>query len=239
MIQRLEIDVYDIPVAEITAQYMAHIHAMQVLELDEASEYLVMAATLLAIKSRMLLPVHDIGMDDMVEEVDPREELVQRLIEYKRYKEIAEQLEEQSASVIPQYVRPATDLSAYMKEEQLAFFDMDVTVYDMLAAFEKMLQRKKWQQPLTTRVARQEIAIKDQMRSVFSYLKRAKGRASFADLFEVGNKSALIATFLSVLELMRQQMIRIEQQQNFEELTVILVQEEWQDEYTAELDYQN
>ena len=116
---------------------------------------------------------------------------------------------------------------------------MDVTVYDMLAAFEKMLQRKKWQQPLTTRVARQEIAIKDQMRSVFSYLKRAKGRASFADLFEVGNKSALIATFLSVLELMRQQMIRIEQQQNFEELTVILVQEEWQDEYTAELDYQN
>ncbi|HEY9570057.1 MAG TPA: segregation/condensation protein A, partial [Metalysinibacillus sp.] len=150
-----------------------------------------------------------------------------------------EQLEEQSASVIPQYVRPATDLSAYMKEEQLAFFDMDVTVYDMLAAFEKMLQRKKWQQPLTTRVARQEIAIKDQMRSVFSYLKRAKGRASFADLFEVGNKSALIATFLSVLELMRQQMIRIEQQQNFEELTVILVQEEWQDEYTAELDYQN
>lgn len=239
LIQRLEIDVYDIPVAEITAQYMAHIHAMQVLELDEASEYLVMAATLLAIKSRMLLPVHDTGMDDMVEEVDPREELVQRLIEYKRYKEIAAQLEEQSVSVIPQYVRPATDLSAYMKEEQLAFFDMDVTVYDMLAAFEKMLQRKKWQQPLTTRVARQEIAIKDQMRSVFSYLKRAKGRASFADLFEVGNKSALIATFLSVLELMRQQMIRIEQQQNFEELTVILVQEEWQDEYTAELDYQN
>ena len=239
LIQRLEIDVYDIPVAEITAQYMAHIHAMQVLELDEASEYLVMAATLLAIKSRMLLPVHDTGMDDMVEEVDPREELVQRLIEYKRYKEIAAQLEEQSVSVIPQYVRPATDLSAYMKEEQLAFFDMDVTVYDMLAAFEKLLQRKKWQQPLTTRVARQEIAIKDQMRSVFSYLKRAKGRASFADLFEVGNKSALIATFLSVLELMRQQMIRIEQQQNFEELTVILVQEEWQDEYTAELDYQN
>lgn len=238
LIQRYEIDIYDIPVAEITAQYMAHIHAMQVLELDEASEYLVMAATLLALKSRMLLPMHDIE-DDTIEEVDPRDELVQQLIQYKRYKQVAKRLETQRDYAILQYPRPATDLSFYMKEEQLALFDMDVTVYDMLATFEKMLQRKKWQQPLTTRVARQEIAIKDQMRTVFTLLKKMNGQADFTDLFDHRNKSALIATFLSVLELMRQQMIRIEQQQNFEALTVILVQEEWQDGYTAELDYQD
>lgn len=89
LIHRLEIDIYDIPMAEITQQYIDHIHAMQVLELNEASEYLVMAATLLAIKSRMLLPIHEGELEDAEIEIDgpdPREELVQRLIEYKNIK---------------------------------------------------------------------------------------------------------------------------------------------------------
>lgn len=89
LINRLEIDIYDIPMAELTAQYIDHIHAMQVLELNEASEYLVMAATLLAIKSRMLLPIHEGEMEDAefeLDSADPRDELVARLIEYKNIK---------------------------------------------------------------------------------------------------------------------------------------------------------
>ncbi|GGG17105.1 segregation and condensation protein A [Lysinibacillus alkalisoli] len=237
LIQRLEIDIYDIPVAEITAQYMNHIHAMQVLELDEASEYLVMAATLLAIKSRMLLPIHENELDEaFVEEVDPREELVQRLIEYKKYKEAANHLEQREVEQGYQYTRPLADLSMYMKDEQLALFDTDANVYDMLAAFQKMLARRKWQKPLSTRVARQEIAIKDRMTAVFVQLQQRGGKANFSDLFEDGSKPSLIATFLSILELMRQQVIIVQQQHNFDELWIILLREEWEDH---DIDYSN
>src|SRR5690625_5300811 len=96
LINRLEIDIYDIPMAELTEQYIEHLHAMRVLQLDELSEYLVLAATLIEIKSKMLLPVHEdeaLGEEDHFElEDDPRDELVARLIEYRKYKEAAESL---------------------------------------------------------------------------------------------------------------------------------------------------
>lgn len=242
LIQRLEIDIYDIPVAEITAQYMDHIHAMQVLELDEASEYLVMAATLLAIKSRMLLPIHEGELDDsefIVDEPDPRDELVQRLIEYKKYKEAAQQLQQQAEEQAKLYYRPAEDLSAYAKDEQLVLFDDTGNVYDMLAAFQKMLHRRKLQQPLATRVTRQGITISAQMKNVFTSLQRAGGRSHFEDLFEHYDREIVIATFLSVLEMMKRQMITIEQQSNFAELIIVLQQEEWQDEQFDSIDYTN
>ncbi|PKC51255.1 segregation and condensation protein ScpA, partial [Rhizophagus irregularis] len=109
LIHRLEIDIYDIPMAELTAQYIDHIHAMQELELNEASEYLVMAATLLAIKSRMLLPIHEGEMEDAEFEVDgpdPREELVNKLIEYKRYKEAAYELKNLESDRALVFTRP-------------------------------------------------------------------------------------------------------------------------------------
>ena len=229
LIHRLEIDIYDIPMAELTAQYIDHLHAMQELELNEASEYLVMAATLLAIKSRMLLPIHggELEETDFVEEsFDPREELVSRLIEYKKYKEAAanlQTLEEERAQV---YTKPPTDLSEYMPSEQLALFETDINVYDMLSAFQKMLRRKQLKKPLKTRVARQETSIKDQMFAVIDRLKVSGGRLTFTELFPYEDKQTLIVTFLSLLELMKRQVVFVEQTNNFEELTVLLQKEE-------------
>ena len=229
LINRLEIDIYDIPMAELTAQYIDHIHGMQELELNEASEYLVMAATLLAIKSRMLLPIHEGELEetDFVEDVlDPREELVSRLIEYKKYKEAAanlQTLEEERAQV---YTKPPTDLSEYMPNEQLVLFETDVNVYDMLSAFQKLLRRKQLKKPLQTRVARQEISIKDQMFAVIDRLKVSGGRMTFSELFPYEDKQTLIVTFLSLLELMKRQVVFVEQTNNFEELTVLLQKEE-------------
>lgn len=229
LIHRLEIDIYDIPMAELTAQYIDHIHAMQELELNEASEYLVMAATLLAIKSRMLLPIHEGELEetDFVEDgLDPREELVSRLIEYKKYKEAAtnlQTLEEERAQV---YTKPPTDLSEYMPSEQLALFETDVNVYDMLSAFQKLLRRKQLKKPLKTRVARQEISVKDQMLAVIDRLKVSGGRMTFTALFPYEDKQTLIVTFLSLLELMKRQVVFVEQTNNFEELTVLLQKEE-------------
>ena len=229
LIHRLEIDIYDIPMAELTAQYIDHLHAMQELELNEASEYLVMAATLLAIKSRMLLPIHEGELDeaDFVEEgPDPREELVSRLIEYKKYKEAATNLQTLGEERAQVYTRPPADLSEYAVAEQQVLFETDVNVYDMLSAFQKLLRRKQLKKPLKTRVARQEISIKDQMFAVVDRLKKSGGRTTFTELFPYEDKETLIVTFLSLLELMKRQVVFVEQTNNFEELTVLLQKEE-------------
>ncbi|SES34140.1 segregation/condensation protein A [Psychrobacillus sp. OK032] len=239
LINRLEIDIYDIKMAEITAQYMEHVHAMSVLELNEASEYLVMAATLLSIKSKMLLPIHQ---DDEMEDDfdininDPRDELVLKLIEYKKYKEAAVSLQEMEETRNQFYTRPPTDLSELQNNKQLALFELDVNVYDMLGAFQKMLRRKQLNAPLHTRVSKQEISIKDQMKSVITTLKQNKGRLSFYELFPTMDKSTIVTTFLSILELMKRQIVRVEQNNNFDDLFVLLRKEDLESEFEDEID---
>jgi len=233
LIHRLEIDIYDIPMADLTIQYMEHIHAMKVLELNEASEYLVMAASLLAIKSKMLLPIHEGEFDDeelIVDMNDPREELVNRLIEYRKYKEAAEKLQELEEQRSQVYTRAPSDLTDYQTTIQLAAFDEQLNVYDMLGAFQKMMRRKQLKAPLSTKIARQELSVKDQMKNVFKTLRSHGGNCSFSDLFPFDDKPTLVVTFLSVLELMKRQMIFVEQQQNFDELTVKLVNDRWEEE---------
>lgn len=233
LIQRLEIDIYDIPMAEITAQYIEHIHAMKELELNEASEYLVMAATLLAIKSRMLLPIHEGEMEDAEFEVDgpdPREELVTKLIEYKKYKEAAVQLKNLESNRSEVFTRPPSDLSDLASDEQLTLFDTNVNVYDMLSAFQKLLRRKQLKKPLSTRITRKETSVRDQMYAVVNSLKGLGGRTTFSKLFPYEDKSTLVITFLSLLELMKRQIVFVEQENNFEDLTVILQKEDVGDE---------
>ncbi|MEK4424718.1 segregation/condensation protein A [Solibacillus sp. FSL K6-1523] len=233
LIHRLEIDIYDIPMAELTEQYIDHIHAMQTLELNEASEYLVMAATLLAIKSRMLIPIHEGEIDDPeidLDDPDPRDELVMRLIEYKKYKEAAVQLQELESERGQVFTKAPADLSEYMPDEQLALFDKNVNVYDMLSAFQKLMRRKQLKKPLATRVARQEISVKEQMRAVINVLKNNGGKVMFSELFTYEDKSMLVLTFLTLLELMKRQVIFVEQQKNFDDLSVLLQKEEIGDE---------
>ena len=232
LINRLEIDIYDIPMAELTKQYMEHIRAMQVLELNEVSEYLVMAATLLAIKSKMLLPIHEeetFEADLEVDLADPREELVTKLLEYRKYKEAAQQLQqfEQSRSLF--YTRPPSDFSNAEIKKQPVLFEETASIYDMLGAFQKMLKRKQLQKPLSTKITRAEISVKDRMEYVFNSLKVRGGKVRFFSLFEEEvEKSVIIVTFLSLLELMKRQVISVVQEQNFDDPTVILRKEEWE-----------
>ncbi|MEK4522293.1 MULTISPECIES: segregation/condensation protein A [unclassified Psychrobacillus] len=228
LINRLEIDIYDIKMAEITTQYMEHIHAMRVLELNEASEYLVMAATLLSIKSKMLLPIHQ--DDDMEDDFDinlddPRDELVLKLIEYKKYKEAASNLQELEETRNLFYTRPPADLSGYQSNQQLALFELDVNVYDMLGAFQKMLRRKQLNAPLHTKVSKQEISIRESMTNVITTLKKHNGRLSFYELFPTRDKNTIVTTFLALLELMKRQAVLVEQKSNFEDLFVQLGKE--------------
>lgn len=219
LIHRYEIDIYNIPVAEITEQYLSYIHTMKELQLDVASEYLVMAATLLQIKSKMLLPkqeedVHDSG-EDFID--DPRQELMERLIEYKKYKQVAAELKEREQERAQLYTRPPIDFTSFQQEEA-ANLPLDVTLYDMLAAFQKMMRRKKSKRPVTARITRQEIPIEQRMTDILQKLETLGGRQSFYDLFADEEREVMVVTFLAILELMKHQQIVIEQEQNFDEI---------------------
>ncbi|QHN49729.1 segregation/condensation protein A [Geobacillus stearothermophilus] len=221
LINRYEIDIYNIPVAQITEQYMAYIHAMQELELDIASEYLVMAATLLAMKSKMLLPVSDEHAEDdsleFAEADDPREELMQRLLEYKKFKEAARELKRREEERALLFTKPPSDLSAYADEKKVSA-PLDVNVYDMLGALSKLLRRKKLQKPMRTKIARQDISVEKRMAEILHELRQAKERKNFYELFPSCDRSYIVVTFLAILELMKQNKIIVEQERNFSDL---------------------
>ncbi|WP_273129187.1 segregation/condensation protein A [Bacillus weihaiensis] len=225
LINRLEIDIYDIPVSEITEQYMLYIHTMQELHLDVASEYLVMAATLLSIKSRMLLPKQEEELfdEEFAEEPeeDPRDELMKRLIEYRKYKEAAVDLRnlEEDRSLV--YTKAPSDLSEYAEVAASHVDSLNVSIYDMLGAFQKMLRRKKIQKPVQTRITRQEIPIEKRMDEILQNIRNSPGRKRFVDLFSSNNREHLVVTFLAILELMKSQQIIIEQENNFADIFIM------------------
>ncbi|PFK46865.1 segregation/condensation protein A [Bacillus cereus] len=219
LIHRYEVDIYNIPVAEITEQYLSYVHTMKELQLDVASEYLVMAATLLQIKSKMLLPKQEEDVPDSGEDFidDPRQELMERLIEYKKYKQVAAELKEREHERAQLYTRPPIDFTSFQQEEETNV-PLDVTLYDMLAAFQKLIRRKKSKRPVTTRITRQEIPIEQRMSDILRKLETVEGRQSFYDLFVDEEREVMVVTFLAILELMKNQQIVIEQEHNFDEI---------------------
>ncbi|MFC0523096.1 segregation/condensation protein A [Pontibacillus salicampi] len=229
LINQYEIDIYDIPVAQITEQYMAYIHTMQQLELDIASEYLVMAATLLAIKSQMLLPHQE--MEEFQEEFgdeeeeDPRDELMRRLIEYRKYKEAAQELQDREHNASQIYTRPPQEMETDEGSHQPVTTQGDVTIYDMIGAMQKLLQKKKWEKPLETRIQRQEIPIRERMDEVMTHINENPLGMRFFDLFPQPTRSHIVVTFIAILELMKNRQIICEQSKHFEELVVYKMEE--------------
>jgi segregation and condensation protein A len=203
LIQQHELDIRDIPISFISEKYVEYIMLMQNLNIDLASEYLVMAATLAHIKSKMLLPKPPIDQDDeSLEELDPRSELVRRLLEYQKYKNAAEQLG--GAPVLGRDVflrgapAPMVDGPAPLAQ---------VSVFKLFDAFQKLLSRAKQQADHLIDVDR--ISISERIIELTDLL-RGKGRVSFADLFdETMTRSDLIVSFLAVLEMTRLRMMMV------------------------------
>ncbi|MDP4083812.1 MAG: segregation/condensation protein A [Bacillota bacterium] len=222
LINRLEIDIYDIPVAQITEQYLIYIKTMTELKLDVASEFLVMAATLLAIKSKMLLPKQEevLFEDEYEIEEDPRDELVEKLIEYRKYKEAANDLKQLQEERGLMFTKPPSDLTEFAKDKKPEKDERNVSLYDMLAAFQKLMRRKKLQRPVATKIARQEISIEARMTEILDELKTFSGRKSFYDLFPNPEKIHLVVSFLAILELIKRNDILVEQEENFGEIFV-------------------
>ncbi|MRH42348.1 segregation/condensation protein A [Aquibacillus halophilus] len=218
LINQYEIDIYDIPVAQITQQYMVYINTMQKLELNVASEYLVMAATLLAIKSQLLLPAQDLEVEDEGYEEDPRDELMRRLIEYRKYKDAATQLKEKELDANQIYTRPPKAFEEISTKKPVV--QGDISIYEMIAAMNKVFERKKWDQPLETRVQRTEIPIKKRMEEILAQVKLNRLGIKFDQLFPYPSRPHIVVTFIAILELMKSKEIYCIQEQHFGELIV-------------------
>ncbi|SDL64776.1 segregation/condensation protein A [Sediminibacillus halophilus] len=218
LINQYEIDIYDIPVAEITEQYMTYIHTMQQLELNIASEYLVMAATLIAIKSQLLLPNQTIETEDEEYEEDPREDLMRRLIEYRKYKEAADQLKERELEANKIYTRPPVEFEEASAQKPMV--QGDVSIYDMIAAMNKIMERKKWEKTVSTKIQRTEIPIKQRMDEVMTQVKERPEGIAFDELFPVPSRSHIVVTFMAVLELMKGKQVYCTQEKHFDELMI-------------------
>ncbi|WP_085523499.1 segregation/condensation protein A [Tuberibacillus sp. Marseille-P3662] len=232
LIKKLEIDIYDIPVATITEQYLEYIHQMQELHLDVASEYLVMAATLVELKSRMLLPqqeeLEEEALEDeyAVEEEDPRAELMRRLLDYKRYKKVAEALQDKEVSQSHVYVKPPSDLSEFQHDTDMKPQVTNVSLYDMISSLQHLFRRRKLEAPLQTKVEKQDLPIGTRMKEVIRTLSILQEPQPFAVLFPYPSRSHMVVTFLSLLELMKEGQITCTQKNNFSDIMVQLTEGE-------------
>jgi segregation and condensation protein A len=151
---------------------------------------------------------------------DPRDNLVEQLVVYRKYKEAAQQLKHLEMDRGQMFTKPPSDLTELITENQLEKQEIEVSLYDMIGALNKLLRRKKLQKPLSTKIARQEISIETRMEEITKELNSIQGRKSFYSLFPYQDKEHIVITFLAVLELMKRNEIFVDQEGNFEEIYV-------------------
>ena len=210
LIRRNEVNVYDIPIALITEQYLGYIALMQELNLDVAGEFLVMAATLIHIKSRMLLPRPDPTQDDQADE-DPREALVRRLLEHQKYKAAAELLHERETLRGAQFTRPDAVVADAAGDEYEP--ELEVDLYSLLTAFQAVVQRAK-QRPKVL-LPPEQVPVEVRIEQLLARLSEHEA-CGFEELFaDVDDRAGLIVTFLALLEMIRLKLVRVFQSGSF------------------------
>ncbi len=213
LIKESKVDIWDIKIVDITDQYLSYIQSMEQLNLNIASEYLVMASELMEMKSKLLLPRHQEENDE--EEMDPREVLIQRLIEYQKYKEMTKSFKELEEVRHEFYTKAPENLKEFV--EQGTIVSGDVTLDDLMKAFQKFIQRKKLEQPLATTVTKREITVEERRTSIRKILQEKK-KVDFFDLFEAITKEYIVVTFLAVLEMAKKRELTIYQENNFDHI---------------------
>lgn len=230
LIEKNKIDIYDIPIAELTDQYMEYIDAMDNGDMESISEFLVMAATLIEIKSKMLLPKE---VDENDEEIDPRDELVNRLIEYKKFKMIAGKLDDRQKNTGFCYFKDAdTDIICRVRKEVpkeisdiLNGADLDM----LYKAFEEVLRRQEVKtdkiRSKFNSVQREAFTIEEKIEHINNLLL-LNNKITFMSIFRDGSsKSEMVVTFLAMLELIKIKKIYIKQEKIFDDIMIMKYEE--------------
>lgn len=215
LVKESNIDICDIKIDEITDKYLEYIRRQEELNINISSSYLVMASELMYIKSKSLLPV--IKKDDEEEEELTRENLINKLIEYKRYKELTptfKKLEEERKNI---YIKGPEKVSEYTNTHEYGV----LTSNDLLEAFKRFLERKEKEKPLNTTVTNKEYSVKDRKKSIMNVL-HSKKSAYLEELIDEYNRPYLVVTFLGVLEMVKEKDVIIKQDKNFDKILVEL-----------------
>jgi len=213
LIRENKLDIYDIPISVITSQYLEYIEIMKELNLEIAGDFLVMAATLIQIKSRMLLPPDEEAAAE--EQEDPRLDLVQRLLDYQKYKEAASELRTKEEEWMRVFHKEPL---AEEGEEEGELYLFDLSLFDLLDAFKKILDKAP---PEIVSITRETLTVKDRISMIMEIIE-GKEAVRFEDLFRDGiSRVQLIITFVSLLELIRLGLARVYQEKQFGNIWVI------------------
>ena len=234
LIEKNKINIYDIPIVEITAQYLDYVRHMEREDLNIVSEFLVMAATLLDIKAKMLLPKE---VDEEGEEIDPRAELVMRLLEYKKYRLMADELADREDGALKHLYKPSTLPPEVAKYEPAVDLDKlldGLTLAKLQRIFEQVMKRKEDKiDPIRSNfgtIHREPVSLEQKIGNVLSYARR-KRRFSFRDLLEgQPDKLEVVVTFLAVLELMKIGKIHLSQEETFGDMDIETLEQEGEEE---------
>ena len=209
LIKKDEVDIWDIPVSQIAGEYLEYINMMKLLDLNVIGEFLVMASTLMKIKSCMLLPQEETGIGEEIE--DPRSELVEQLLEYEMYKEKAKRLAEKEEVQSKFFTRPATEIP----HSQPTF---EASLFDLLTAFHNVLKEKAPE--IVREIEPFKFTLEEKVEEILKRLEK-EDKISFSLLFkECLSKGELIVIFLALLELIKQKRVRIRQPKLFAEIAI-------------------
>ena len=219
LIKQSNIDIVDIEINEITKQYLDYINKMEELNINVAASYLVMAAELMEIKSKSLLPVSDEEETSEDEEIVSKENLINKLIEYQKYKDMVNTFKDMESDRQNIYVKSPEKISNYI--DNIIVNSDDTSVDDLVEAFKKFLERKDKEKPITTKITSKEYSVKERKRNIRTILKEKK-KVLFTELFEERNASFIVVTFLSILEMTKEKEVIIRQDANFKDITIEL-----------------
>ncbi len=216
LIKESNIDICDISIVQITNQYLDYINAMENLNLDIASGYIVMAAELIEIKSSILLPKPEKLESDFEE--DPRERLITKLLDYKQYKEMTSTFKKLEESRKKIHTKEPSDLRNYGVDFETKLSD-DITLNDLMEALNKFLEECSKSKPLNTKITSKEYSVSKRSNEIRNIIK-IKKNVEFLELFDFFSKEYLVVTFLSILDLTRKQEIDIKQNSNFDKIFI-------------------
>jgi len=215
LVKKDHLNIYDIPIAKITEQYLGYLELMKLLDLNIAGEFLVMAATLMQIKSRMLLPAEE-GVMPQEEQEDPRAELVRKLLEYEKFKEIAENLRQREISQQQIYKRPKSKNTESTQQETEVYFE--ASIFDLISAFSKAIEDVP--KELFYEVIKDEFTVEEKIHQIL-HLLLLKPSVYISELFsQAKNKIEIIVIFLGILELIRMKEIIAYQKEPFQEIEI-------------------
>lgn len=218
LVKETKLDIYEIQMSQIIESYLSYIKSLQELNIDIGSEFLVMASSLLHLKSKKLLgkETEEVAEDDEYN-ITSEEDLKNKILEYEKYKNITKELQELEMKRKEVFTKIPENLKNYQEKQEL--INDGLTVDDLLKALLKVEERLRYKEPLETKITKKEISVKDRIVSIREILIK-KTKCHFEDLFEAANKEYIIATFLAILEMSKQKEILLKQDGLFESILV-------------------